>query len=60
VLYLNPEKVVPAQQTFFVVGSKAKGTMTMKSRIVFNKKKAAKDLAGKEGEGEVLVTRNEY
>jgi nitrous oxide reductase accessory protein NosL len=40
-LYLKPEKMVPAEKAFFVVGSKAKGTMTMKSKIAFPSKTEA-------------------
>ncbi len=34
-LYTEPEKMVPANEVFYVVGSSAKGTMTMKSKIAF-------------------------
>ena len=52
-LYLNPKKMIPAQQAFFVVGSKAKGTMTMKSKIAFPSKVEADTFAGFCG-GEVV------
>jgi nitrous oxide reductase accessory protein NosL len=51
-LYLNPEKTIPAQQAFFVIGSKAKGTMTMKSKIAFPSKAEAEKFAASCG-GEV-------
>ncbi len=51
--YLNPEKMIPAQQAFFVVGSKAKGTMTMKSKIALPSKAEAEKFAGSCG-GEVV------
>ena len=40
-LYLQPEKMIAAEKAFFVVGSKATGTMTMKSKIAFPSKDAA-------------------
>ncbi|MGD9247100.1 MAG: nitrous oxide reductase accessory protein NosL [Desulfobacteraceae bacterium] len=52
-LYLAPEKMVPAQKAFFVVGSKAKGTMTMKSKIAFPSKAEAEKFSGSCG-GEVV------
>ena len=33
--YMDPKKMIPAEDATFVVGSKAKGTMTMKSKIAF-------------------------
>jgi nitrous oxide reductase accessory protein NosL len=40
-LYLNPKETVKAKEAFFVVGSKAKGTMTMKSKLSFPSKEEA-------------------
>ncbi len=40
-LYLDPQKMIPAEQAFFVVGSKAMGTMTMKSKIALSSKDEA-------------------
>jgi nitrous oxide reductase accessory protein NosL len=40
-LYMAPEKMVPANTAWFVVGSKAKGTMTMNSKIAFPSKEEA-------------------
>ncbi|MDQ7783501.1 MAG: nitrous oxide reductase accessory protein NosL [Desulfomonilaceae bacterium] len=37
-LYMAPEKMIPANEGWFVVGSKAKGTMTMNSKIAFASK----------------------
>lgn len=53
-LYLHPEKMVPARQAFFVVGSKAKGTMTMKSKIAFPSKAEAEKFSKSCG-GDVVV-----
>lgn len=44
-LYLEPTKMVPANQAFFVVGSKAKGTMTMTSKLAFQSKEDAENFA---------------
>jgi nitrous oxide reductase accessory protein NosL len=51
--YLDPAKMIPAQEAFFVVGSKAKGTMTMKSKIAFPSKAEADKFAASCG-GEVV------
>jgi nitrous oxide reductase accessory protein NosL len=55
-LYLHPEKTVPAEQAFFVVGSQAKGTMTMKSKIALASKDEALKFAESCG-GEVVDFR---
>ena len=34
-LYLKPEKVIPADKAIYVIGSKARGTMTMRSKLAF-------------------------
>ena len=34
-LYTEPKTMIPADKAYFVVGSSAKGTMTMKSKIAF-------------------------
>ena len=44
-LYLEPKNMIPADQAFFVVGSSAKGTMTMKSKIAFASKAEAEKFA---------------
>ena len=46
----------PGEEAFFVVGSKAKGTMTMKSKIAFPSKVEAETFAGSCG-GEVVGFR---
>ena len=40
-LYTRPEAMQPAQHAFFVVGSSARGTMTMQSKIAFANQNAA-------------------
>lgn len=60
-LYMSPDKMIPAEQAFFVVGSKAKGTMTMKSKIAWSSKaeaeKFCKSCGGEVvGFGEALIT----
>jgi nitrous oxide reductase accessory protein NosL len=51
--YLNPKKMIPAQEAFFVVGSTAKGTMTMKSKIALSSKAEAEKFCKSCG-GEVV------
>jgi len=48
-LYLHPEKMIPAEQASYLIGSSAKGTMTMKSKIAFESKGAAEEFAAKAG-----------
>ena len=48
-LYLQPEKMVAASEAFYVVGSSAKGTMAMKSKLVFASKSDAEDFAKQYG-----------
>ncbi len=40
-LYTRPKDMHPAQHAFFVVGSSARGTMTMQSKIAFANERAA-------------------
>ncbi len=40
-LYMAPEKMIPAGTAWFVVGSKANGTMTMNSKIAFPSREEA-------------------
>ena len=40
-LYTEPHKMIPAETAYYVVGSKAPGTMTMKSKIAFASKPRA-------------------
>jgi len=44
-MYLAPEKMVSADAAWFVVGSKARGTMTMNSKIAFPSKDEAEVFA---------------
>lgn len=55
-LYLNPKKMIPAEQAFFVVGSNAKGTMTMKSKIALTSKDEAEKFSKSCG-GEIVGFR---
>jgi len=41
-LYLEPEIMIPAEKATYVIGSRAKGTMTMKSKIAFADPQKAK------------------
>lgn len=45
-LYAEPQKLIPADKAFYVVGSKAPGTMTMKSKVAFASKPEAEKFAG--------------
>jgi nitrous oxide reductase accessory protein NosL len=45
-LYAEPQKMVPAGKAFYVVGSSAPGTMTMKSKVAFASKSEAGKFAG--------------
>ena len=58
-LYLDPTKSVDAEKAFYVVGSKARGTMTMKSKLAFPSKKEAEDFANSCG-GSVLQFKDAY
>ena len=44
-LYLNPRKMIPAEEATFVVGSRAKGTMTTTSKLAFESLEAAQAFA---------------
>ena len=44
-LYMEPEKTSPAENVFYVIGSRARGTMTMKSKLAFPTKKEADTFA---------------
>jgi len=48
-VYLEPEKMISAEQATYVVGSSAKGTMTMKSKIAFDSKEKAEQYAAANG-----------
>jgi len=58
-LYLNPEVMVPASGAFFVVGSKAPGTMTKKSKLAFADRGAAAAFAARCG-GTVAALEEAY
>nr|MBF0220845.1 nitrous oxide reductase accessory protein NosL [Desulfobulbaceae bacterium] len=51
-VYTEPEKMVSAHEAVYVVGSSAKGTMTMKSKIAFADKESAEKFVGQYG-GEI-------
>jgi len=53
-LYLDPYTMVPAASAFYVLGSKARGTMTMKSKLAFGSKEKAQAFAAQCG-GEVTT-----
>jgi nitrous oxide reductase accessory protein NosL len=48
-LYLNPEKMISADQAFYLIGSSAKGTMTVTSKVAFESKGAIEEFAAKAG-----------
>ncbi len=48
-LYLDPDTMVPVENAFYVIGSAAKGTMTMNSKIAFADKQAAEKFAAGHG-----------
>lgn len=52
--YMEPENMLAAEQAAYVVGSKAKGTMTMKSKIAFPTGEAAEEFSAKAG-GKVVA-----
>lgn len=58
-LYLDPAKLIPVDQAFYVVGSKARGTMTMNSKLAFESKQAAEAFAGECG-GSVVPFSGAY
>ncbi len=44
-VYLQPEKMIAAEQASYLIGSTAAGTMTMKSKIAFGSKEEAEEFA---------------
>lgn len=52
--YLDPKAMIPAEQAYYVVGSTAKGTMTMKSKIALPSKAEAEKFSKSCG-GEVVT-----
>ncbi len=55
-VYLQPEKMVAADQAAYLIGSTAAGTMSMKSKIAFASKKEAEKFAASHG-GKVVGFR---
>lgn len=58
-LYLEPEKMVPAEQAVFVIGSSAPGTMSAISKLAFADKAAAEKFAAEYG-GEIADYKTAY
>jgi copper chaperone NosL len=58
-LYLDPDTMVPVEDAFYVIGSSAPGTMTMKSKIAFADRTAADEFAARHG-GEVVDFKAAY
>lgn len=58
-LYLQPKKNVLAEKAFYVVGSKARGTMTMKSKLAFPTRQEADEFV-KECGGQVVDFSKAY
>lgn len=58
-LYLEPQKMVAAEQAWYVIGSQAPGTMTMKSKLAFASKEEAQAFAGECG-GVVASFKDAY
>ena len=56
-LYTEPQTMIPATSAYFVVGSSAKGTMTMTSKLAFGSKDKAAQFAQSCG-GKVMVFRD--
>lgn len=56
-LYMQPERMIPQERAVFVVGSKAKGTMTMTGKTAFASKEEAVRFA--QGCGGQLMTFSE-
>jgi len=52
-VYIDPDKMIPAEKATYVIGSTAAGTMTMKSKIAFDDRAAAEEFAASYG-GEVV------
>jgi len=48
-LYLDPDKMIPVEKAAYVIGSSAKGTMTMKSKIAFENQQTAEKFAAAYG-----------
>ena len=48
-LYMHPNKMISADRAAYVIGSRAKGTMTMRSKIAFESKEIAEQFSGTYG-----------
>lgn len=48
-LYMDPDKMIPVDKAAYVIGSGAKGTMTMRSKIAFENKEKAEQFAATHG-----------
>jgi copper chaperone NosL len=48
-VYIDPDKMIPAETATYVIGSTAAGTMTMKSKIAFADRTAAEEFAASYG-----------
>lgn len=58
-MYLDPHKIVAAEKAFYVIGSKAPGTMTMNSKLAFATEKEAEVFVGECG-GTVASFKDAY
>lgn len=58
-LYLTPQKSAPVEEVFYVVGSKARGTMTMESKLAFATQEEAESFA-RECSGKVVTFEEAY
>ena len=58
-LYLDPATSIPADQAYYVVGSRARGTMSMNSKLAFGTKAEAEKFAGECG-GSVVPFSDAY
>jgi copper chaperone NosL len=52
-LYTDPDKMIPVEEAFYLIGSTAPGTMTMKSKIAFKDSASAEQFASDYG-GQVV------
>lgn len=48
-IYAEPERMIAAEEAFYVIGSTAKGTMTTNSKIAFADQRSAKDFSDEYG-----------
>jgi nitrous oxide reductase accessory protein NosL len=57
--YLHPERMLSAEKAFYVVGSKARGTMSMTSKLAFSSQPGAESFVKKYG-GQVVDFSHAY